>query len=138
MTITQVAVVDQRIERIDELILGAEFFRFAGYESADIFKNQESDLAIFRPKFLDGLGFDGIGQFAGEVDGGGALHALAVAGFPCGGNSQREMRFSRPAGAVEHDGIVTVGFFFEYVADDERHQMVFRTGQKMPLRRWGF
>ncbi len=104
------------------------------YHAADILENQKFGLAVFCAELLEGLSFDGLGQFAGEIHGRNAFHAAAIAGLPFGSQSQGQMRFSRAAGAVQNDRIVTVGRFLEHGADDYLDQAIFRSGQEVAGR----
>ena len=97
----------QGVQRVNQFLLGAQLARLPRGQHAEVFEDQQGGRAILGAELLDRLALDGVGQFAGEIDGRGADHALpAIAGLPHGRQTAGEVRLARAAGPVQHQRIV--------------------------------
>ena len=117
---------------MNQLLLRIEFAGLAGGQHAEVFKHQQRRLAIGRAKLFDRLGFNGVGQFAGEIDGRGAHHALAtIPRFPLARHAAGDVRLARAAGTVEDERTVAVGFPAQHGMDGDLDQAVLRPDEEM-------
>ena len=83
-------------------------------------------------KFIDRLGLDRFGQLAGEIDRGGANHLPPpVAIAPRRRNAVGQMGLSGPAGAVEHQRIVTIVPLLDDRSDGGLDQPILGPGQEI-------
>ena len=97
----------QGVQRVNELLLGAQFVRLPRGQQSKVFKNQQVGGAILGAELLDRLALDGVGQFAGELHRGGANHAMtAIVGLPHGGQAAGDVRLPRAAGTIQHQRVV--------------------------------
>ena len=58
----------QGVQRVNQLLLCVQLARLARGQHAEVFDDQQGGAAVLRAKLVDGLGLDGVGQFAGEID----------------------------------------------------------------------